>query len=188
MDGKARRSGSPESRKPRLRTRLATAWAAIGWERVWRSAWPSVLVAGLFVAVALSDVLPALPGWLHVSILLAFVLGFGYAVWRGFRDFALPNTEEARRRVEIASELRHRPLEQLDDTQATGANDPGARALWEAHRQRMLEKLGSLRAGFPSPGLARRDPLALRGGLAVLLVAAIVFSWGDGLNRLERGT
>jgi uncharacterized protein (TIGR02302 family) len=186
MDGKARRSRSPEPRTPRLRARLATAWAAIGWERIWRAAWPGVLVAGLFFAVALSDVLPALPGWLHVSILLAFLLGFVYAVWWGFRDFHLPDTEEARRRVEIASELKHRPLEQLQDTQATGANDPGARALWEAHRRRLLEKLGSLRAGFPSPGLARRDPLALRGGLAVLLVAAIVFSWGDGWNRLMR--
>ncbi len=186
MAGKARRSRSPNPRTPRLYTRLATAWAAIGWERVWRSAWPSVLVAGLFVALALSDVLPALPGWLHVSVLLAFVLGFVYTAWRGFRGFHLPNTEEARRRVEIASELKHRPLEQLEDSQATGADDPGARALWEAHRRRMLEKLGSLRAGFPSPGLARRDPLALRGGLAVLLVAAVVFSWGDGWNRLMR--
>ncbi|HUT49055.1 MAG TPA: TIGR02302 family protein [Alphaproteobacteria bacterium] len=186
MADKAGRSRSAESRTPKLRGRLASAWAALGWEQIWRSAWPGVLVAGLFIAVALSDVLPALPGWLHIIALMGFVFGFAYAAWRGFREFRLPSKDEARRRIELASELRHRPLEQLQDSQATGADDPGARALWEAHRQRLLEKLGSLRAGFPSPGLARRDPLALRGALAVLLVAAVVSSWGDGWNRLLR--
>ena len=109
MEGKARRSRSPEPRKPRLYARLATAWAAIGWERIWRSAWPSVLVAGLFVAVALSDVLPALPGWHHVSVLIAFVLGFVYTAWRGFRGFHLPNTEEARRRWEVVGLCQAQP-------------------------------------------------------------------------------
>jgi uncharacterized protein (TIGR02302 family) len=186
MAGTLGPSRPPGPRKPKARGRIAAAWAALAWERLWRAAWPGVLIAGLFVALALFDVLPALPGWLHMIIVLAFTLGFAYAVWRNFREFRLPKTEEARRRVEIESELRHRPLEHLQDSQATGAGDPGARALWEAHRQRMLEKLGSLRAGFPSPGLARRDPLALRGGLAVVLVAAVVVSWGDGWNRLMR--
>jgi len=183
------RDGRPGSRirpKMRLGRRLATAWTAITWERLWRAAWPAVLVAGLFIAVALSDILPALPGWLHMLSLLAFGLAFAYAGWRGFQGFVLPAREEARRRIELASELRHRPLEHLQDELAAGADDAGTRALWEAHRQRMLEALGRLRAGVPSPGLARRDPLALRGSIAVLLVAALVVSWGDGWNRLIR--
>ncbi len=92
----------PGSRQAKLRTsklrgRLAAAWAALGWERIWRAAWPGVLIVGLFVAVALFDLLPALPGWLHMLILLACTLGLAYAVWRGLRAFHRPTAEEARR-------------------------------------------------------------------------------------------
>lgn len=175
-----------KTRTPGFSRRLALAWTAILWERVWRAGWPAACIAGLFLAIALFNVLPALPGWLHLAVLLGFAGAIAGALRHGFRGFAIPTIAETRRRLEIVSELEHRPLALLSDSQATGADDPGARALWLAHRKRMLEKLGNLHAVRPAPGLARRDPLALRGGVLVLLCAALVMSWGEGWERIAR--
>jgi len=173
-------------RTPGFSRRLILAWTAILWERVWRAGWLGTCIAGLFLAIALSDVLPALPGWLHLAVLLGFAGAIGWALWRGSRGFAVPDFAEARRRLEIVSELEHRPLALLGDSQATGADDPGTRALWLAHRKRMLERLAALRSVRPAPGLAGRDPLALRGGVLVLLIAALIVSWGEGWERISR--
>lgn len=173
-------------RTPGFSRRLALAWMAILWERVWRAGWLATCIAGLLVAIALSDVLPALPGWLHLAVLLGFAGAIAWTLWRGFRSLAIPNFAEARRRLEIVSQLEHRPLALLGDSQATGADDPGTRALWLAHRKRMLERLANLRSVRPAPGLAGRDPHALRGAVLVLLIAALVMSWGEGWQRIAR--
>ncbi len=173
-------------RAPGFSRRLVLAWLAMLWERVWRAGWRAACIAGLLIAIALFDVLPALPGWLHLVILLGFAGAVAGALWRGFRGFAAPTIAEARRRLEIVSELEHRPLALLDDSQATGADDPGTRALWLAHRKRMLERLGGLRSVRPAPNLAGRDPYAFRGAVLVLLFAALVVSWGDGWERIAR--
>ena len=173
-------------RTPGFSLRLILAWIAILWERVWRAGWRAACIAGLLLSVALSDVLPALPGWLHLAALIGFASGIVVTLWRGFRFFAAPTFSEARRRLEIVSELEHRPLALLRDNQATGADDPGTRSVWLAHRKRMLEKLGNLRSVRPAPGLAGRDPLAFRGGVLVLLCAALVISWGEGWERIAR--
>ncbi len=173
-------------RAPSFSRRLILAWIAILWERVWRAGWRAACIAGLLLAIALSDVLPALPGWLHLAVLLGFAGAIAWTLWRGFRFFAAPAFPEARRRLEIVSQLEHRPLALLRDSQATGADDPGTRALWLAHRQRMLERLANLRSVRPAPGLARRDPLAFRGAVLVLLSAALIMSWGEGWERIAR--
>lgn len=51
-------------------------------------------------------------------------------------------------------------------------------ALWRAHLDRTLETARALRAGWPSPGLARRDPQALRA--LVLLLAGVTFFAASG--------
>ncbi|MEX2009737.1 MAG: DUF4175 family protein, partial [Dongiaceae bacterium] len=63
--------------------RLLLARAALLWEGLWPASWPAVAVAGLFLATALFDVLPALPGWLHAAALVAFAAAFAVAVVRG---------------------------------------------------------------------------------------------------------
>ena len=62
-------------------------------------------------------------------------------------------------RVEQATGMLHRPATAFTDRLAVGADDPAAQALWIAHRERLLAALDTLKAGMPSPGLARRDPL-----------------------------
>jgi hypothetical protein len=42
--------------------RLWLARLALTWEGVWRAIWPALTLAGLFLALALSDLLPDLNG------------------------------------------------------------------------------------------------------------------------------
>src|SRR3546814_11841163 len=62
--------------------RLTLARLALIWERLWRALWPASGILGLFVVLALFDVLPLLPGWLHALALAALAAGFAYALWR----------------------------------------------------------------------------------------------------------
>jgi uncharacterized protein (TIGR02302 family) len=167
-----------------LKRRLA--WAAAAWERLWPALWPAVAVAALFLALGLFDVLPALGGWLHSLALAAFIGGLGFALWRGLRRLEWPDDAAARRRLEVASGLPHRPLETLEDRLAGGREDPIARALWQAHRRRLLAGIARLRIGLPAPGLPRRDRIALRAGLALVLAVAVAAAWGDWRIRLAR--
>ena len=113
----------------------------------------------------------------------------GCSAWRwsdGLRRFRLPDRDAARRRIETASGLAHRPLAALEDRLAGGAGDPETAALWQAHRARMAAAARRLRVGAPAAGLLRRDPLcaARRAGLALLLGA--IDAGGDWSDRILR--
>src|SRR5260370_37496511 len=86
---------------------------------------------------------------------------------------AVAAAEAGRRRVEIARGMIHRPLFALRDDLVGGADDPVARKLWQAHRERVRAALKSGRVGWPAPGLPARDPFALRAALALLLVVGL---------------
>ncbi|HWK46176.1 MAG TPA: TIGR02302 family protein [Stellaceae bacterium] len=167
-----------------LRLRLAAA--ALYWERGWPALWPVTALLGGFLVVALFDLLPVLPGWLHSLVLIAWVAGLGWALWHARGALVLPNITAARRRLELSSGLLHRPLAVLEDRPIDGGTDPATAALWQAHRQRMAEAAGRLRIGWPRGGLARRDPWGIRAALGLLLVIGAVGSWGDGSARLRR--
>jgi len=169
-----------------LAGRIRLARAALAWERLWLALWPAVAFAGLFVVIALFDVLPALPAWLHAAILLAFVGVTAWSVWRVRAAFALPATEAGRRRLEIASGMVHRPLFALRDDLAGGADDPVARSLWAAHRARVRAALKSVRVGWPSPGLSAKDPFALRAALVLLLLVGVGIAGSDTAPRVVR--
>ena len=117
---------------------------------------------------------PALPSWLHALLLVGFVLFFCRALVLAVRRFAMPGQHEGRRRLERASGLDHRPLTAVEDSLAAGAGNSSAAELWQQHQRRMADAARQLRVGAPSPGLARYDPRALRTGLALLLVVAVV--------------
>lgn len=174
------------SRASRVDRALWRARFAIFWERLWPRLAPPVAIAGLFVAIALLDVLPLLPLWLHASVLAVFALALVAALVRLPPGLRWPTASEARRRVETASHLVHRPLATLSEPLAAGADDPQTRALWEAHQARAKAALAALRAGLSAPGLARRDPYALRFAVLLMLVVAIAVGGIDGERRLAR--
>ncbi|MDQ2105720.1 DUF4175 family protein, partial [Azospirillum isscasi] len=89
---------APAPREPRLR--MAQARAALLWERLWPALWAPAAIAGAFLALALLNLLPLLPGWLHALLLLLFAAAIGWTGWRGLRAFRLPDEDAARRRLE----------------------------------------------------------------------------------------
>jgi uncharacterized protein (TIGR02302 family) len=169
--------------QPRLKLRLA--WLALLWERLWPSLWPILFVLGLFGLAALFDLLPLLPIWAHGALLALFALALGGAAWLGFRRFRLPDRSAARRRLEQASGLAHRPLTVLADRPAGGLSAE-AEALWQAHRARVAAELARLKVGTPRAGLAAHDPQGLRAALLLLLVIGGVVAGGEAPERLRR--
>lgn len=168
-----------------LERRRLLSRAALFWESVWPRLWPALGLFGVLLVLALLGLPPLLPGGWHTLLLAAAAGGLGFLLWRGFRDFRLPNDAAAERRLERHSGLCHRPLAVLTDRPTAGA-DPAALALWQAHQRRAAAQVAKLRIGAPSPGLPARDPVALRGALAVALVASLTVAGGDAPQRLRR--
>lgn len=167
-----------------LDRRLATARLAIAWERLWLAIWPTVAVVGLFAAVSLAGAWYLIPGWLHLIILVGFAVAIVRALWHALHSMRWPDSANAERRLEVASLLDHRPLRALYDRQISGVDDPGSQTLWSAHRRRILAQVKRLRSGWPHPGLARRDPLAFRAIVGLLLTIGVVVGGGDAGQRL----
>jgi uncharacterized protein (TIGR02302 family) len=168
------------------RQHLSFARAALLWERLWPALMPAAALAGLFLALALSDFLPDLDGYFHTGVLAGFALAFIGLLYHGLKGFVWPSEAAARRRIELSSGLPHRPLEALQDSLVGGRGDPTATRLWDLHRKRLEASIGRLKVGLPRPGLAGRDPYALRGVVVLLLAVALFAGWGDGTARIER--
>lgn len=151
---------------PRHRARAAVVAVV---EQAWPLLWPPLGLAGAFVVAALLGLPPLLPPLWHAALLGALAVVEVALLARVFRGVRVPSPEELDRRLERASGLAHRPLAALSDQPVT----KGADALWVAHILRAARAVRGLRSGWPHPGLAARDPWALRAALIVGLVAAI---------------
>jgi uncharacterized protein (TIGR02302 family) len=176
----AARQGPPSGERPltpaaervfERKVRLGR-WALL-FEQVWPRAWLVLGVAALFVGVSLAGLWPRLPEFAHKLVLSLFAVAFGSALIALAR-VRMPSREQAIRRVEAVSGIKHRPASSYEDTLTLGAGDPRTEALWRAHRQRLAALLQKLRVGHPSPRTDKRDPFALRAllllGVFVLLV------------------
>lgn len=170
----------------RLASALGLARLVLFWERLWPRLWPAAAVLGMFAALALLDVFRHLPMWLHIALLVVFALGFVALLVRAGRDLAPVSEAEARHRVELASGLTHRPLTALDDRLANVMPSRDERALWAAYRGRVAAQVRRLRVGWPRPGMAARDPYALRSLLVMVLAVAVVAGMGDAGPRFFR--
>ena len=168
----------------RLAGRRTLARLALLFELVWPVLWPPLGVAGLFLCVALLDLPRHLPPALHLALLGVTGIAIVALLVRGFRGIAAPDDAAADRRLEVASGLRHRPLSVLTDHPA--GRDEAVDPLWRAHVQRAMAQLRRLRVGVPRPGLARRDPRALRAGLLVGLIAALIIAGPDAPDRIAQ--
>ncbi len=180
------RVGQPGRLRPGYGLLLGLARAAVLWERLWPCLWPAIAVAAVFVAVALLDLLPQLPAWLHALALIGFAGAFGFALRGVTRVDTRISTAAARHRVERDSGLDHRPLTALEDRLATGRRDRDSEVLWRAHRVRVAEALARLRVRLPSPGLARFDPYGFRAAALLMLVVGLAAGGADAVARLER--
>lgn len=161
---------------------LARARVALFLERLWPASWPALSVTGAFLALALFNVLPLLPGWLHLAVLAGFAAALAAVLWRGFRGFAWPDEAAARRRLEHDSGLPHRPLHALRDR--VSGTDPMAAALWTLHQERVRAAVRRLRVRLPQPDIAAHDRYALRVLVGLVLLVAAAGTWGDWRPRV----
>lgn len=175
---------APDRLSARLARRTRLARLVLWWEAAWPALWPPLGVAGLFLVVALVGLPLLLPAPLHLLLLAGFAVALAWAARRAAGMLAPPGAAAAERRLERDSGLTHRPIATLGD-RPTG-DDPAAHALWEAHRRRAADRIAALRVAPPRPGLALRDPRALRGGLVVALVAALGIAGSEAPERLRR--
>jgi len=159
----------------KLTQALQRAKYAIAWERAWPHLARLLTVIGLFLVLSWAGLWLALPSvaraiGLGLFVLLALAASLPL-VW-----FRWPSREQGLSRLDHGSGIAHRPATTLTDTLTS--LDPVSRALWQAQRERTLASLKRIRAGLPSPRLRLYDPWALRGLVAVMLVAAY-FAAGD---------
>jgi hypothetical protein len=94
MKSTATPSGLPQ--RP-LAARLLLALAALLWERAWPAIWPALGVAGVFLVLALFDLLPRLPALLHTAVLAFLAAALAAALLSAWRSIAIPDRLAARR-------------------------------------------------------------------------------------------
>ena len=150
---------------------LQRARYAIAWERSWPHLARLLTVVGLFLVVSWAGLWLALP-FVGRAIGLGLFVLLALAALFPLVRFRWPSREEALSRLDRGTGIRHRPATALTDTLVS--QDPVARALWQAQRERTLASIKRIRAGLPSPRLAIHDPWALRALVVVLMVATYV--------------
>lgn len=172
----------PASLRRRLARLRAIARGVIWFERLVPALTPAFGVAALFVSAALLNVVFLLSGWAHLAVLaLVGALTLGLLVY-SLRRTPVPDFRAADRRLELGSGLRHGPLAVMADKPAT--TDAAGLALWQAHTDAAIARIGGLKVGLPHPGLAGLDRFSLRNALVLLLLVSLAVANTGAPGRL----
>jgi len=163
----------------RIDRAVAGARLIVFWERLWPRLVPLFVVAGIFILASWLGLWPAVPDWLRFVLLGAFAIAALAALWP-LTSLRVPSPAEAFIRLERWNDQANRPATGILDHLATPHASPETQAIWEAHRARLLRQFGRLRLATPSPGMADRDPYALRFLLLLLLVVGLAATGGAG--------
>jgi uncharacterized protein (TIGR02302 family) len=161
------------------------------WEAFWGVSAPAMAIVVAAVAAGLLEIPQSfgawfggpLGGWMHVALLAATLGWLCWCTKLAVLRFRAPDDHQVKRRLEESSGLRHRPLTALTDTLANGG-DPRSRRLWAAFLHRTEAMQAQLKVGPPRPILPRLDPFAIRAGLGLALIVALVVGWENPVARL----
>lgn len=185
MDGLDER---PDHRETTTRFMLARALqrarGILLWERLWPALAMVATVFGLFLAFSWAGLWLVMPPIGRAIGLGVFAVVAILAAWPLLR-LRFPSETDGLRRLDRGSGGAHRPASAVVDRMAASQHDPVTQALWRAHVARALLSARKLKAGWPSPKLSLRDPVALR-ALALMLVVATFFAAGG--ERVKRVT
>ncbi|MGQ3676084.1 TIGR02302 family protein [Xanthobacter sp. TB0139] len=172
------------SERAALERALRRARLVLLWEQIWPAIAGMGAVIAAFLAVSFAG-LWEISGPVGRIIGLALFAGLMALAARPLLKLHRPRRTEALARLDTHSAMSHRPATALDDHLATQPEDPVSRALWQAHMARARSIAHRLRAGLPSPGMARHDPYGLRGLALVALAATFFMAPGEHLSRLR---
>eukprot|EP01037_Dinobryon_pediforme_P012909 gene12909-13010_t len=160
------------------------AGLVLWFETIWPAVAPAVGVVLLLACVALLDLPRALPPALHLAALALSAIAVLAVLALGLRRIRRPAQQEADRRLEADTGLRHQPLSVLTDRPAMAADTPAA-ALWSAHVARARAQIAKLRLNAPRPMLAARDRRALRAFVLIAFAACLGIAGTDSWSRLS---
>ncbi len=153
------------------------------WERLWPALATFAMALGLFLTLSWAGLwllLPPLGRAIGLSIFALIVIAAAVPLIR----LRVPSIHDGLRRLDRVSGEPHRPATSVVDHIAANDHDPVARALWQAHVERALMSARKLKAGWPSPRLALRDPMALRALILILAVASFFGASGERFKRV----
>ncbi|MDB5492298.1 MAG: hypothetical protein JWO78_2147 [Micavibrio sp.] len=172
----------------RLRLKFLRGMAAtlIVAEKILEAFWPFLLWVCVFASLWLLQI-PAMFGTaIEVIFAVVFFLGFMTLSYQAAFRLQLPRYNDVTRRIEDDSELRHRPLSNLDDRLANPA--PGrTEELWSFWQRHLLPTLKLLRLPKPHAVMPQLDPFALRGAAVMVLIAAMVMAGPTWRLRISHG-
>jgi uncharacterized protein (TIGR02302 family) len=151
-------------------------------ERVWPPLVFALAVAILFLAASWAGVWEFSPRAVRIAGVILFAVGAGVALSPLLR-LRRPAARDVLTRLDRDAKVSHRPASSLADSLANDHNDPGTQALWAAHRARLEREVDAIRVSRPSPGMAERDPYALRFAVAMLAFATAVVAGPEMYGR-----
>jgi uncharacterized protein (TIGR02302 family) len=161
---------------------LRRARGSLLWERLWPALATLATVLGLFLAFSWAGLWLVLPPLARAIGLLVFAIAL-VASALPLLVVRLPSLHDGLRRLDRSTGETHRPATTVADRIAANRQDPVGQALWQAHVERALLSAPKFRAGWPSPRLSLRDPMALRA--LVLILAGVSFFAASG-ERTKR--
>jgi uncharacterized protein (TIGR02302 family) len=151
-------------------------------ERVWPPVVVTLAVSILFLAASWVGAWQFAPRAVRIGGVVLFALGLGAALSPLMR-LRRPATRDVLARLDRDAKVSHRPASSLADSLANDHGDSFTHALWAAHRERLEREVEAIRVSPPSPGMAARDPYALRFGVAMLAFAAAVVAGPEMYGR-----
>ena len=162
---------------------LARARGSLLWERLWPAIAAILTALGLFLALSWAGLWVVLPPLGRAAGLVLFGLLIAASAIPLLR-MRWPRDAEALRRLDRVSGEKHRPATAVTDEISANSHDPVSQALWQAHIERALLSARKLKAGWPSPRLALRDPGALRALVLLLAVTTFISAGGERWKRV----
>ena len=173
---------------PPTRAVRRRAAAALLWENLLRAGLPLYGLAAGFIGLALIELPQEIgahtAGWGQLALLALALIAGVFATRHFYRHFTWPDAAATGRRVEQASGLPHRPVNQMEDRLTAGAA-PLAAALWRVHQTRLAGLAGRLRAGPARPVLAATDRFALTALASLVLAIGVMVGGEDAGARLR---
>jgi uncharacterized protein (TIGR02302 family) len=162
---------------------LRRARGSILWERLWPALAAMATVVGLFLAFSWAGLWLVLPPLARAIGLFLFLIAI-VAAALPLLILRLPSVYDGLRRLDRSTGEMHRPATTVADRLAANSQDPVAQALWQAHVERALMSARKFKAGWPTPRLSLRDPMAFRALVVILVVASFFAAGGERLKRV----
>ncbi|WP_425416838.1 TIGR02302 family protein [Oricola indica] len=169
---------APQDLSRRLRLVRAATRAAIIGERLLPRLLPLAGVIALFAILSWFGLFRSMPDTMRLGLIAVFALAGLASLWP-LRSMRMPGVLEIDRRLERENALSHAPITTQDDRLSGASDDAFAGVLWREHQRRMAERVDGVQGANARTDIPRRDPFALRAAVALLLVTAFAWSYGN---------